>query len=239
MGPSRWLASEVGPNAARVREYTSGDTLNHIHWRSTAHTGKIMVKEFEADRFNYAANNIWIVLDAHQASQAGDGGNSTEEYGVAIAASLIRKSIDSGKQAGLIAVGDQPYLFLPQTEEPHLRSMLEVLALMKAAGEVPIEQLVWREIERFGSNSVVIVVTPSASERLVAPLRQVKSRGAPVIVVSLDTASFGGTVSAAGAISQLVSSGIPVYVVRRGEELARVLDSQIFLPHLGYDGEVV
>ncbi len=64
-GPSRWLVSEIGPNAARVREYASGDTLNRIHWHSTAHTGKLMVKEFDADRSNYASKSVWIIPDMH------------------------------------------------------------------------------------------------------------------------------------------------------------------------------
>jgi uncharacterized protein (DUF58 family) len=47
MGANRWLASEVGPNASRVREYVSGDSLRHIHWHTTAHTGNLMVREFD------------------------------------------------------------------------------------------------------------------------------------------------------------------------------------------------
>ncbi len=239
VGPSRWLISEIGPSAARVREYANGDTLNRIHWHSTAHTGKLMVMEFDADRSNYASRNIWIVLDMRQASQVGDSDESTEEYGVTIAASLIKKYIDSGKQVGLIASGDQPYLFPPQTEDNHLWEMLEALALMKATGEVPIEQLISQEAEHFGSNSVIIVITPSISERMVAPLRQVKSRGTPVIVILLDSASFGGTVSTLNAISILISSGFQVYVVRHGEELARALDSRVLIPHMRYVGDVV
>lgn len=228
-GPSRWLLSEIGPNAARVREYANGDTLNRIHWRSTAHTGKLMVKEFDADRSNYAPKSIWIILDMHQASQAGDGDESTEECAVTVAASLVKKYIDNSQRVGLIASGDQPYLLPPDAESQHLWKVLEALALMKATGEVPIEQLISYEIERFGINSVIIVITPSASERMVAPLRQVKNRGATVIVISLDSASFGGTVRAVNATTSLISSGCQVYIIRHGDELARALDSRTLI----------
>ncbi len=238
-GPSRWLVSEIGPNAARVREYASGDTLNRIHWHSTAHTGKLMVKEFDPDRSNYASKNIWIIPDMHQASQLGDGDDSTEEYCITIAASLIKKYMDSGKQVGLIASGDQPYFFPPQMESQHLWHMLEALALMKATGDVPIEQLISYQIERFGVDSVIIVITPSVSERIAASLRQVKSRGAPVVAILLDSVSFGGTVSAVNAAGSLVSSGFQVYVIRHGEELARTLDSRALIPHMRYIGDVV
>lgn len=231
-GSSRWFISETGPDAARVRQYTSGDTLRRIHWRSTAHTGTLMVKEFDADYSNYASKSIWIISDMQQTAQAGDGDEGTEEYGVTIAASLIKKYIDSGKQVGLVASGDRPYLFPPEMGSQHLWSLLEALALMKATGKVPIDQLISSEIERFGSHSVIIVITPSVSERMVASLRQIKGRGTPVLVILLDAASFGGKVSAVNASGSLISSGFQVYVVRHGEELARALDSRTLIPQV-------
>ncbi|MFC1958666.1 DUF58 domain-containing protein [Chloroflexota bacterium] len=238
-GPSRWLISEIGPNAARVREYANGDTLNRIHWHSTAHTGKLMVKEFDADRSNSASKNVWIIPDMHQASQLGDGDGGTEEYCVTIAASLLKKYIDSGKQVGLIASGDQSYLFPPETGSQHLWHILEALALMKATGEVPIDQLLSREKERFGFNSVIIVITPSASERVTASRRLVKSGGTPVVAILLESGSFGGTVNTANVSSSLISSGLQVYVIRHGEELARALGSRALIPRMRYIGDVV
>lgn len=233
-GPSRWLISELGPSAARIREYTSGDTLRHVHWRSTAHTGKLMVKEFDAERSDYAFKDIWIIPDMHQASQLGDGNESTEEYCITIAASLVKKYIDSGKQVGLIASGDQPCLFQPERGGQHLWLRLEALTLMKATGKVPIAQLIAEEIERFGTSSAVIVITPSADERAFGSLRHLKDRGATVIVILLDSVSFGGTVNALRATRSLISSGLQVYTIGRGEDLARALDSRAVIPHLRY-----
>ncbi|MFC1987683.1 DUF58 domain-containing protein [Chloroflexota bacterium] len=239
LGSSRWLVSEIGSDAARVREYTSGDTLNRIHWHSTAHTRKLMVKEFDTDRSNYASRDVWIVPDMNQASQVGDGDESTEEYCITIAASLMKKYIDSGKQVGLVASGDRPYCFPPEIGSQHLWSMLEAMALMKATGEIPIEQLISHEIEHFGSNSVIIVITPSISEQMVASLRRIKSHGIPVIVILLDSASFGGTVSTVNTTRSLISNGFQVYVVRHGEELAKALDSRALIPHMRHVGDAV
>ncbi len=117
--------------------------------------------------------------------------------------------------------------------------MLEALALMKATGRVSIDQLISHEIEHFGITSAVIIITPSASERIVAPLRQVKNRGVPVIAILFDSTSFGGTASAVNVTSSLISSGLQVYVIRHGEGLARALDSRAFIPSMRYIGDVV
>ncbi len=50
------------PNFSSVRDYVPGDTLNKIHWKSTARAGKLIVKEFEED----PNADIWIMLDMHR-----------------------------------------------------------------------------------------------------------------------------------------------------------------------------
>jgi len=238
-GPNRWLRSDISPNAARVREYVDGDTLNHIHWHSTAHTGKLMVKVFDPERITYASRNIWLVLNMHQAAQLGSGDDTTEEYGVTIAASLMKKYIDSGKQVGLIASGDQPHFFPAETGDKHLLHVLEALALMKATGEVPIDQLLSQETEHFEASSTIIIITPSTDDQIAETVRYLENRVNMVIVILLDSISFGGTVSAAGTAKRLISTGAQVYLVRRGQDLSRALDSRVPSSSMSYAGDVV
>ena len=237
LGLRRRLSSEIGPNAARVREYASGDSLRHIHWHTTAHTGKLMVKDYDPDRSNYAFKNIWIIPDMHQSSQLGEGDETTEEYSITVAASLAKKYIDSGKRVGLIASGDQPYLFLPEAGEQHLQHILQALALMKATGKVPIDTLLTSEIGRFDADSAVIVITPSDNQGIRMPLRRMVNRGTIVIAILLDSISFGGATSGANAARSLISSGLNVYVIRRGLEIARALDSRVVSSRIQYIGD--
>ncbi|MDP2731377.1 MAG: DUF58 domain-containing protein [Dehalococcoidales bacterium] len=232
--PDRWIMREEGQNAARVREFTSGDSLRHIHWHSTAHSGKLMVTEFDADHADYTSRDIWIIPDLHQAPQMGDGDETTEEYSITITASLVKEYAESGRRVGLIASGDRPYFFQPETGGQHLWQILDTLALMKATGNMPVDQLISAERERFGTGSAVIIITPSVSEETLASFHRLKQRGAKVVIILLDGISFGGTVSAARAASSLLSSDLQVYVVRRGDDLARTLDSRTIIPQLRY-----
>jgi uncharacterized protein (DUF58 family) len=233
-GPSRWFLSETSPNAARVREYANGDTLNRIHWHSTAHTGKLMVKVFDPDRLRYTSKNVWLILNMHQAAQLELEGEATEEYCITIAASLMKKYIDSGKPVGLIASGDQPYFFPPGTGDEYLLQVLETLALMEANGEVPVDQLISQEIEHFEANSTIIIITPSTDDQIVETIRYLGNRGNLVIVILLDSSSFGGTVNTAGIAKGLMSSGAQVYSVRRGQDIVRALNSRVQSSSLVY-----
>jgi uncharacterized protein (DUF58 family) len=239
MGLRRWLSSEVGPNAARVREYTSGDSLRHIHWHTTAHTGVLMVRDYDPDRSNYAFKSIWIVLDMHQASQSGEGNETTGEYGIMVAASLAEKYLASGKSVGLIASGDRPYLFLPESGDQQRHHIMEALALLKATGNVSIDTLLSSQTGRFDAGSAVIVIAPSDNPGTATLLRHTADRGTIVTAILLDSLSFGGKTGAARTARSLISGGLQAYVVRRGADIARALDSRLLPSDIQYAGDRV
>lgn len=95
-GRSSRRALQATTNATTIRDYAAGDAQNRIHWRSTAHYNRLMVKEFDLD----PALDAWIFLDLNEAVQAGEGEHSTEEYGVTIAATvavyLLRQDLSLG-----------------------------------------------------------------------------------------------------------------------------------------------
>jgi uncharacterized protein (DUF58 family) len=224
--PRRWFASQTSPNASRVREYASGDSLRYIHWKTTAHTGNLMVKEFDPDRANYTYKDIWIILDMQRSSQFGEGEESTAEYGVTIAASLAKKYLESGKKVGLLASGDRSYLYLPEAGEEQTEGVMRSLALIKPGGEVPVDTLLMAQEERFDIGSAVIVITSSDIKRMGPVLRRIVKRGTTVTAILLDAISFGGKISAAETARGLASSSVHAYIVRRGANISRALDSR-------------
>lgn len=224
----RWLTGEISPNASRVREYISGDSLQHIHWHSTAHTGVLMVKEFDPDRSNISCKNVWIFPDMHSSVRIGNGKETMEEYTIMIAASLTKKYIDAGKPVGMVVSGDRSHLFLPRTGEQQFRRILNALAQVEATGRIDIEHLMRAEMDRIDTGSVVIVITSSGPWNIAPTLRRAINRGATVMVILLDSLSFGGRTGAAGVARSLISSGIKVYVIKRGVDLSRALDSRTY-----------
>ena len=57
--PERTL--QTTPLATTVRPYAPGDSMNRIHWKSTARHGEIQVKEFDLEQ----------TADAHRYVEAG------------------------------------------------------------------------------------------------------------------------------------------------------------------------
>jgi uncharacterized protein (DUF58 family) len=221
--------SQLSSNASSVREFYSGDSLNRIHWPSTAHTGRLMVKMFDADRSSNVAKTAWVVLDMEAEAHVGEGDESTEEYAVNVAASLVKRHLDAGMRVGLLTVGDRFYHIQPDRGEEHLWRILEALAVVGATGEMPVERLLADQMELLRGDSIVVIVTPSVSGGLLDAMRQLRNRVDMAVVVQFDVSSFGGDPGALNMARNLSAIGVQVYVIRQGDELASALDHRVSL----------
>lgn len=222
----RWMASEVGTSASKVREYTSGDSLRHVHWPTTAHSGRLMVKEFDPERSFYTFRHVWLALDMHGGRRYGRGDETTEEYAITTTASLVRKFIRDGKDVGLVAAGDHSVLHLPAWGTAQEDRILHSLAVLRDTGNIPLPELLNVEAERFEAGTAVIVIMPSVQQDILTPLRRALSRGVFVAVVLLDIASFGGPDIPGPDIRRFEGAGLNVYTIRRGDHIAGALDSR-------------
>jgi uncharacterized protein (DUF58 family) len=218
--------SHISPNASSVREYASGDSLHHIHWRSTARTGSLMVKMFDADRSYNASKTAWILLDMNEESHFGRDAEHSDEYAITIAASLVRKYLHGGMRVGMIASDDRRYFAPTERGEKHLWEILEVLALMKGDWKIKLNEVVSQHLDSFRDNPLVIIVATSATESLMDTVHQLKNRVDSVVVVLLDIASFQGRPATVDNSRALTWAGAQVYTIRKGEELVKALDSR-------------
>jgi uncharacterized protein (DUF58 family) len=209
----------VTPNASGVREYVTGDSFNRIHWGSTARTGRLMVKTFELD----PASDIWVVLDLYGRAQAGSGDESTEEYGVKLAASVARHFLNANRNVGYMAFGTRLDMIEVERGGQQMTRILEALAMSQATGDVSVSDLLAVEGKRFGRHTTVILITPSTDERIVTSLLMLTQRGVKVAVVLLEANTFGAAPSPLMMVSQLTAADIWTYLVKQGENLSTSL----------------
>jgi uncharacterized protein (DUF58 family) len=209
----------VTPNASGIREYAPGDAFNRIHWRSTARTGELMVKTFELD----PASDIWVILDLEKRVNVGSGDESTEEYGVRVAASLCRHYMVQNRSVGLMCFGRDLRVIEPERGQNQMTRMLETLAMARAAGEAPIGNLLGEEQRRFGRHTTLIIVTPSTEDTWLTTVQSLVQRGVRCAVVLVDPSTFGVAESPLLLFGELTASDILTYVVRRGDDLSVAL----------------
>jgi uncharacterized protein (DUF58 family) len=199
----------VTPNAASIREYHPGDSYNRIHWRSTARLGRLMVKTFEMD----PTSHIWIVLDLHGAVQAGAEEESTEEYGVRIAASLAYRFLNANRMLGLMMYGKETVILDPARGGQQYTRILEALALADARGTTKLAEVLQEEGRRFGRHTTLIVITPSPDDEWVASLHQLLRQGTRTAAILLEPESFGAPAGTSMPVNELLAGNILTYQV--------------------------
>lgn len=84
-----------------LREYIPGDERRYIHWRSTARTGRLMVRQFEETR----RSHLVIALSRAQGDFASD---EEFELAVSVAGSLGTRAIRDARTVSVVASEDTP-----------------------------------------------------------------------------------------------------------------------------------
>lgn len=108
-----------------LREYTEGDDPRDIHWRKSARTGRMVVRQHEDQK----GRNITIFLDNRQRREVlSPADKDLEERTVSLAASLAVHYIESGYTTSLVTrTGSLP----PGSGQAHLTRLLHTLALVQ------------------------------------------------------------------------------------------------------------
>jgi uncharacterized protein (DUF58 family) len=226
----------VTPNVSTIRQYVTGDSFNRIHWRSTARTGELMVKEFELD----PTADVWIIVDMHERSQQIAGQErtlyqdrrlgreirveeSTEEYIVSAGASVAQHLLDANRNVGLLAWGQHREAIPPEREARQLYKILESLAMLRAHGTHPLAEVLVAEGTHFSRSSSAIVITAALDPLWVTSVQQLLYRGIQVVVIYVDPESFGSVPGTAAIMQKLAGLRVQVYRVRQGQPLDAAL----------------
>src|SRR3989442_12885822 len=219
-GRSSQRALQTTTNATTIRDYMTGDALNRIHWRSSAHYNKLMVKEFDLD----PAVDAWIFLDLHDAVQAGEGEHSTEEYGVTIAATIATYLLRQDLSLGMIVNAERREFLSLDRGDRQIERVLELLAVVEPGHGPELREALALNALHFGRNSVAIVITPSTSRDWHDGVQHLQRRGVQVAVIGLNAASFEDKPADEDTLALLEGAGIPVMRIKRGDPLSEVLE---------------
>lgn len=203
-----------------VREYTPGDDLRRIDWKSTAKRGKLTVVEYESGE----ATNVAVALDLWPRFHAGSGDESTIEYGVTLAASIGSQCLRRGTEFSLIAEGRDGYslrsLLSPQAET----AVMDALARVRPDCSRPFPDTLVQFEEWLPPGAGVVVISPAVGAEAVNAARRLTALGHGVLWVSLVAGSFdpngAGEAAYAELAAALAGGRCDVRQVRRGDDIA-------------------
>ena len=207
-----------------VREYEQGESLRRVHWPSTARRGELMVKELEDAPRDEAA----VLLDADRTTVVGTAPDSTFEVQVQIAGSLVRAQARRGRRTSLLVNSRARTYQRVHSLDGDWQRALELLAAIEPDGHTPASTFLADEAGPAARALELTVVTATLAPRLVDRLLQRMLSHHAAALVYVEPTSFAGAGArpdpqATAQLVRLGRAGIPVAVVRQGDDLAERL----------------
>ncbi len=236
----RRFTHQVTTNATSVRDYVSGDSLNRVHWKTTARTGKLMVKEFELDPLV----DIWLFNDFSSTSlyedpsiqRVGQVGNiipgtqtippSTEEYGVIIAASLAKHFIESERAVGYAAYTPYRQIYQPDRGNRQLTRILQTLAVARSKSTHTLKEMLSLETPHFTRGTTLIVITSSIDIEWVAEAQILMRRGIRPMCIFIDPSTFEEHIDSDEMRGMLQLAKIPTITISKNDDLTPALEQR-------------
>jgi len=167
---------------ASVRAYNPADSLNRVHWPTTARRESLYVRSLQ----EITSGDWWVILDMDEKVQHGTGQDSTLEKGVLMAASLADRGLREHQTVGLLAHGQEAVWLPPKAIELQRWQILKALAKIEA-GTLSLSQLLTRSSQLIKQNTSLIVITPSTDPQWLSPLLMLKRQGVVPTVVLIYT----------------------------------------------------
>ncbi|MDP9382929.1 MAG: DUF58 domain-containing protein [Chloroflexota bacterium] len=217
--PARSPLFEDPSRLMGVRDYRRGDSPRRIHWRATARTGQLVVKQYQPA----IARETLLCLDMSQTGYDPRRLYEATELAITVAASLANHIVvREGLPVGLatealdpLHEGARRILVPPRSERSHLMTgILETLARVQVVDEAPLAELLRAESVRLSWGATIVVITGRESEELYDTLVFLRRGGFSITVVLVHPQP--ASIALQGRLESL---GVAVHRVRTEREL--------------------
>jgi uncharacterized protein (DUF58 family) len=164
--------------AAGVREYRPGDPLRRVHWRASARSSNLLVREFEPT----VSLRVALFLDlAVPGGRPWAGYSPKVEFTVAVAASLLAELDRLGVPTGLYGagtIGGYPLVLPASGVTAGLAGLLEALAKVQDRPAVSFSGLITAQSRHLQHGTSVIAVANDFSGSSMESLCELRRRHA-------------------------------------------------------------
>ncbi|MCS7007967.1 MAG: DUF58 domain-containing protein [Gaiellaceae bacterium] len=209
-GGRRLPRRAVGFDLRSVREHEQGEPLRRVHWPTTARRGQLMVKDLE----DAPREAVAVLLGCDRVARA-----PSFDLAVRAVASLVHALSTRGRRVVLVGGGGERHVVRVGAGRVGLERALDALAAIQPDAGLSLAEAL-RDSRRLAPEAgELIVVTCALSEHGALALLRAAERQAVSVVCVDPPGSFGER----QIILRLRGAGIPLAIVRIGDDLASAL----------------
>ena len=215
------LRRPVGFELHSVRDYQQGESLRRVHWPSTARRGALMVKELE----DSPRDEVAVLLDGDATAVVGSPPDSSFDSAVRVAGSILLAQMRRGRRCVLALNTAGREMQTVASDGPEWQRALELLAAVEPDARRPAAALLESGVSPVTRALELVVVTSRIESALVNRLLERALTRRAVALVHVEAGSFAGRARRPEpALLRLQAAGVPIAVVRQGDDLAVALE---------------
>lgn len=175
-------ASGAGIEPRGIREYVSGDSLRHVHWPSSARTGTLQVKEFQAGSQGSAA----FLLQRSRGSDIGKGIVTSLDAMAGHALYLTEQLLRQGVRISFPQLEEETSI---RGEAERREDVALLLGTVMADSTNSIGAEILEVTERLDSGTTLYVMAAIDDGSLLSALDRVRGKY-PVVVLTYDATAY-------------------------------------------------
>lgn len=170
-----------------IRDYVPQDSFRHVHWKATAHTGRLQTRVYEPTR----SLRTVLCLNVATFEQYWRGiWPAMLEYELEITASLAKWGLEQGHSVGMIANGtlahaDQPFRVMPSQDQDQLTRLLEALAAVSYFVTSNFDRFLIEQSPRLPWGATLVIITPYVNDAIAASLLRLRDSGRRLVLISM------------------------------------------------------
>jgi len=187
--PTRQRIYEDPSRMMGVRDYQSGDSMRHIHWKTTATRGRLQVKRFEPA----ISVQAQIFLNLHKGEYSVARCEPATVLAIVTAASIASYLVEKRQTVGLCCNGLDPLAetattiaLPPRQGRDQLTHILDVLARVQLGAQVSFSDLLQQANLHLTWGGTAVVIAADASDTLFERLLHMVRSGFHVQLILTD-----------------------------------------------------
>ena len=179
---------------AGIREYRFGDSMSSINYKATAKQPVRSMSDIKVNARDYCTGRIFMVyLNFHILNEnqtIADNYDALMEYGLSVAAAVLRDANDAGCKCGFAANcktvdGEMSLRFPVKSGDEHTKAVLRGMAEIRPSDGMSVKYLLQKDIEDNLNNTEIIFITTYMDDEIDEKLRTLKQFTNSIAVVNI------------------------------------------------------
>jgi len=218
---------QFSPAASSVREYLPGESLNRIHWNTTARVNRLMMKQLDPEQ----GEHLELILDLNDNSIQPDINYTQHEHAIRVTGSLAKRYLTYHIPVGLTITGQESLAIPHSNQSSQLEAILTVLSRAQNSNGSSLIKVLGSRTERRQRYGSIVIITSRDDPTWISELYPSINKNVSITVILIADPSANAHKMMPSIAYHLLPMKVWIYVANPTHPLNECLNRPIPPPN--------